>query len=237
MRGGGRQAVAPNIGDERRVRILCGFLFHLEGIFLKVKDVSFDRDDERGVLRSIGEIETASYHTFFPFARNRHSRQSFAARNHRVNKSGVASPASPFIRRAEPQHEKLRLKDGAAYHLPPQVRTESARRRVAGALALRAARADRPEKPYRVKWWPDAAPWLAGARRERPAGAPTRHARRRRASEGHDVDRPRARLLAAPAGVVSGASRARRCARRRRLGFSRSDVFSADSVVAPPRPR
>ena len=110
--------------------------------------------------RSIGEIETAfvektAYHTigtFFPFARNRHSRQSFAARNHRVNKSGVASPASPFIRRAEPQHEKLRLKDGAAYHLPPQVRTESARRRVAGALALRAARADRPEKPYRVEW-------------------------------------------------------------------------------------
>ena len=171
---------------------------------------------------------------FFLFARNRHSRQSFAARNHRVNKSGVASPASPFIRRAEPQHEKLRLKDGAAYHLPPQVRTESARRRVAGALALRAARADRPEKPYRVEWWPDAAPGRAGARRERPAGAPTRHARRRRASEGHDVDRPRARLLAAPAGVVSGASRARRCARRRRLGFSRSDVSSADSVVAPP---
>jgi hypothetical protein len=197
---------------------------------------------KRVCSRSIGEIETAfvektAYHKFFPFARNRHSRQSFAARNHRVNKSGVASPASPFIRRAEPQHEKLRLKDGAAYHLPPQVRTESARRRVAGALALRAARADRPEKPYRVEWWPDAAPGLAGARRERPAGAPTRHARRRRASEGHDVDRPRARLLAAPAGVVSGASRARRCARRRRLGFSRSDVFSADSVVAPPRPR
>jgi hypothetical protein len=43
VRGGGRQAVAPNVGDERRVRILCGFLFHLEGIFLKVKDVSFDR--------------------------------------------------------------------------------------------------------------------------------------------------------------------------------------------------
>ena len=52
MRGGGRQAVAPNVGDERRARILCGFLFHLEGtgIFLKVKDVSFDRDDETGVL-------------------------------------------------------------------------------------------------------------------------------------------------------------------------------------------
>jgi hypothetical protein len=160
--------------------------------------------------RSIGEIETAfvektAYRKFFPFARNRHSRQSFAARNHRVNKSGVASPASPFIRRAEPQHEKLRLKDGAAYHLPPQVRTESARRRVAGALALRAARADRPEKPYRVEWWPDAAPGLAGARRERPAGAPTRHARRRRASEGHDVDRP---LRSAP-------RRARGCRLRR----------------------
>ena len=173
---------------------------------------------------------------FFQNARNRHSRRASRHARNRVVKSGVASPASPFIRRAEPQHEKLRLKDGAAYHLPPQVRTESARRRVAGALALRAARADRPEKPYRVEWWPDAAPGRAGARRERPAGAPTRHARRRRASEGHDVDRPRARLLAAPAGVVSGASRARRCARRRRLGFSRSDVFSVDAL-APPRPR
>lgn len=134
--------------------------------------------------RSIGEIETAfvektAYHTFFPFARNRHSRQSFAARNHRVNKSGVASPASPFIRRAEPQHEKLRLKDGAAYHLPPQVRTESARRRAAGSLALRTARADRPEKPYRFCCRPMArrarrsAPRATGRRADPPrASAP-----------------------------------------------------------------
>ena len=60
-----------------------------------------------------------------------------------------------------------------------------------------------------------AARWRAeraGARRERPAGAPTRHARRRRASEGYGVKRPHARILAASAGVVSGASRARRCA-------------------------
>ena len=100
------------------------------------------------------------------FRRNRHS-------------SGVPSPSSPFIRRAEPQHEKLRLEDGAAYHLPPQVRTESARRRAAGSLALRTARADRPEKPYRFCCRPMArrarrsAPRATGRRADPPrASAP-----------------------------------------------------------------